>query len=220
MKLIDLTQPWTTPMPTYPGDPQFQASSHATWADDGYRLTRYELHSHLGTHLDAPSHLLANGKTLADFPLTYFTGRAYVAPFPTTTVAEWKRAHAEAIQAADILLIHSGWSSQYGQDDYYQAFPVLPLELTAWLATQHLQIIGIDAPSFDAFSADRFINHELLLGADTLLLENVCHLEDLPPWCECDAFPFPFASDGSPVRAVAKIFEKPLKGAGTDGTNK
>ncbi|MGL4623396.1 MAG: cyclase family protein [Culicoidibacterales bacterium] len=203
-KIIDLTQPWSH-ISNYPGDPEFGSNREATVANDGYALTTYMIHSHLGTHVDVPAHMFADGKLITAFPLEYFQGKAYVAPFPITPMNEWIAQHEAAIQQAEILLITTGWSQYYGQSQYYQEYPVLPVALTRWLATQSLHLIGIDAPSFDALTATQFANHEVLLGAEILLIENLCQLDKLPMWCEIQAYPLPIASDGSPVRAVAVV---------------
>lgn len=219
MKIIDLTQPWREEQ-GYPGDPHFQQIPQATMDEDGYRLTKYDIHSHLGTHLDAPSHILIDGKTSADFPLERFQGSTYVAPFPTISDENWIMRHKQAIQVAKILILVTGWSKYYGRGEYYQAFPVLPPTITEWLAKQKLQMIGIDAPSFDHLNATHFVNHELLLSAEILLLENLCHLEQLPTWCYLHAYPLPIASDGSPVRAVAIIDTRiGAKGEESDASN-
>ncbi|MGL6229187.1 MAG: cyclase family protein [Culicoidibacterales bacterium] len=206
MKLIDLTHSWDQPMSNYPGDPHLEQQPVAMIATDGYHVTQYQIHSHLGTHLDAPKHILADGKTTADYPLTQFCGLAYVVEMPTQDeLLTWINEHEQAIQRAEIVLVKTNWSKFYGTTDYLVNYPVLPWEAVEWLSGQNLKIIGIDAPSFDAMTSETLPNHHCLLAADSLLIENLTHLSELPAWCDFSAYPLPIASDGSPVRAIARI---------------
>src|SRR5512147_2570187 len=58
---------------TYPGDTPYSremVSEIASGAD--YDLSTLTLCAHAGTHLDAPAHLIAGGKTLDQYPLSRF----------------------------------------------------------------------------------------------------------------------------------------------------
>ena len=45
--------------------------------------------------------------------------------------------------------------------------------------------------------------HEVVLGADRLIVENLCGLEGLPTRLVVGFFPLRLGGDGAPVRAVA-----------------
>jgi len=45
---------------------------------DGVRETTIHLSSHTGTHIDAPSHFLKEGKTIDEVPLDRFVGHCIV----------------------------------------------------------------------------------------------------------------------------------------------
>ena len=61
MKLIDLSHPLFDGMPVYPGAESPHFETVATVGQDGYAEKRITFFSHTGTHLDAPSHILARG---------------------------------------------------------------------------------------------------------------------------------------------------------------
>ncbi|MGL4953427.1 MAG: cyclase family protein [Culicoidibacterales bacterium] len=205
MKYIDLTHAWDQLLSIFPGDPSFSQKQEATVQQDGYQLTKYELHSHLGTHIDTPKHLLENGKTTQDYPLEQFIGQTYVVAMPSSgRENEWIKQHQFAIERAEIVLFVTHWSNLFGSEQYFQDFPTLPIKVVRWLATQKLKMIGIDAPSFDQIESHLLPNHHCLLEVDILLIENLTNLAMLPTWCEVSAYPLPVASDGSPVRAVAR----------------
>ncbi len=77
--LIDLTQPFDSKLPVYPGDPLFSCRQSHTVPRDGYSVHALSYSSHVGTHVDAPSHFFANGATIDQLPLSTFIVPALVA---------------------------------------------------------------------------------------------------------------------------------------------
>jgi arylformamidase len=75
MKLIDLTHPIKSNMPVYPGDPETKIQQEGSIKKDGYVDHYLSIGTHAGTHIDAPSHMLENKKSLNQFPLEKFIGR-------------------------------------------------------------------------------------------------------------------------------------------------
>jgi kynurenine formamidase len=69
--------------------------------------------------------------------------------------------------------------------------------------------IGGDFPSVDSANAQQFDFpiHRTLLGADRLVIENLCCLNKLPTDCAFDlcALPLKIDTDGSPARVVAVL---------------
>ena len=78
MKMLDLTHCITPEMPVYPGTEPPRLTAACTMEKDGFRETLLEMYSHTGTHMDAPAHMLPNGRTLDDFPAETFAGRGFV----------------------------------------------------------------------------------------------------------------------------------------------
>src|SRR5215831_15372144 len=79
--IFDVTVPITNSIPVWPGDPAVHLSAKSHISRDkthNVRLTAIEMGSHTGTHIDAPFHMIDNGKRLHEFPLDTFTGKATV----------------------------------------------------------------------------------------------------------------------------------------------
>ena len=76
--LIDMTHTITPEIPIYPGTPVPALTPACTLTRDGFRETLLTLSSHTGTHMDAPAHLLQDGRTLDQMPMSQFSGRATV----------------------------------------------------------------------------------------------------------------------------------------------
>src|SRR3989338_6624959 len=75
--IIDLTMPIDEKTPNFPGDPILKIRRHNV-KEHGCGKTFLEIHTHVSTHIDAPSHMIEGGKTLSDFPIGKFAGEAIV----------------------------------------------------------------------------------------------------------------------------------------------
>lgn len=204
MKLIDLSYPLSENMPIYPGDPATKIELAETIEKNGCEDHYVSFGTHAGTHIDAPSHMILNGKTLDQFPLEKFTGRG------VSIKIQNKRFDLVTIQTAniqegDIVLFHTGMNERYSAKDYFEEYPTFPEELVQYLIQKKVSMVGVDACSVDH---EAFIAHTLFLKNDILILENLTNLEILEGKnFTVYAFPLNFSLDGSPVRVVAEIDE-------------
>jgi kynurenine formamidase len=207
VKIIDLSHPLSSDMPVYPGDPSPAIEPLTLIEKAGYRSTRLYMHSHLGTHVDAPSHILKNGLTLEGYPLDTFTGTGVCVDCRSMSSIPAKFLQ-EILPAGtfDFLLICTGWSKHWNFAEYFSDFPYLQQDASNFLCRRGIKAVGIDAPGFDPVDGE-LINHQILLGDNILLIENLCNLEALlhNPF-RFYGFPLNFSkADGSPVRACAEI---------------
>ncbi len=76
MKIVDLSLPLYTGMPVYPGDPEASIEPVHTLAREGWVMRRLEINSHDGTHVNVPAHMIPGGRSLDDYALDDFCGRA------------------------------------------------------------------------------------------------------------------------------------------------
>lgn len=76
MKIIDLSKKIKNNMEVYPGDPAVKVADSHSIEVDGFRLKTLTMGTHTGTHVDAFSHMIHNGKSLDDIPLENFLGKA------------------------------------------------------------------------------------------------------------------------------------------------
>ena len=76
MRIVDLTHPFTDGMPVFPGLPEPSFRHIASVPEDGYAMTEMHLLNHVGTHVDAPAHQIADGDTFDDIPLERFVTHA------------------------------------------------------------------------------------------------------------------------------------------------
>ena len=64
MRVVDLSHPVKTGMQVFPGDPSVSCQVATTVEQDGFEVTELHLGTHSGTHMDAPSHIVAGGATI------------------------------------------------------------------------------------------------------------------------------------------------------------
>jgi kynurenine formamidase len=214
-KIIDLTQLLNDRITVYPDTvpPRFEISNSI--GKDGYNETMISMLSHTGTHIDAPHHVLRNGKPLDQFTIDKFTGKAMVIPCQNERELSlgFLQAFESGIREVDFILFFTGWQDKWNTDAYFESCPIPTNEAAGWLADFRLKGIGIDA-----FSVDRIVpaivvnegtlpNHYIFLRKDILLIENLTSLDQLPDGgfiFQC--FPLKLENaDGSPTRAIAII---------------
>jgi len=210
MKTIDLTHTISNQMPVYPGDDPPRIKTVTSIENGGFRDSRIFLSSHTGTHIDAPAHILLNSPTLDRVPLDGFIGPGSVIDLTAVTKPEIHltdlQSHEFLFESSEFILLHTGWSRFWGQDNYFRGFPVLSGEAALWIGNFKLKGLGVDNPSVDRADTTDFPIHKILLER-MLIIENLTNVEKLPETGFLfSCFPLKLAGvDGSPVRAAAVV---------------
>lgn len=204
-KLYDLSHPFSSGMPVYPGDEPVLLERRRSAHTDGYTAYSLQTGLHAGTHLDAPLHFVADGQMVRDLPLERFLGRGFLLDGRGQNPVGYKEEYDTLIRAGDIVLLWTGHSVNWGTDCYYAQHPVLGEELVEFLIQRRIRLLGMDLPSPDG---PPFAMHKRLLGAGIPLVENLTNLEQLQHLqsFEVMAFPVKIAAEGCPMRVVARAW--------------
>lgn len=199
---IDLSLPINENTPTYSGDPKAEIIPAGILEKDGWQDHKLVFGNHTSTHIDAPSHMIAGGKNLNDFPIEKFTGRGvYLDCKKGFNLEEVKEAN---LQEDDIVLFHTGASDLYRQPAYFENYTVLTEELANYLIEKGVKMVGLDTCSAD--NERSFPIHKILLGHDILIIENLTNLSGLKGKnFRVYALPLNLQIDGAPVRVVAEV---------------
>lgn len=197
-------------MPVWPGDPRPEFREVKSLEQDGYAIQSIRFSNHLGTHLDAPSHIVHGGRTLDRIPLETLIGKAVLLDF--TSKGKKDRITRRDLETCGNLLhkgtrvlIRTGWDSHYGSTIFFQDFPCLTLEAAQELADRRIALLGMDTPSPSPVDDPEQGIHKTLLGAGIVLLECLTNLHRIRG-NECDLMVLPplfKGFSGSPCRAVA-----------------
>ena len=218
MPVRDLTRPVETGMPTYPGDPPVSVESHATHERDGYRVSALRLGSHAGTHVDAPAHTEASGRTLGSYPAETFAFDARRLDCRDVgargVIGRSRLPDADALAGVDLVVVDTGWADEWGTDLMVD-HPSLSRAAAASCASNGCHV-ATDALSVDPTRVETDAGndtndgepagvpaHHAILGRGRLIVENLTSLDGLPARFELRAYPLALDADGAPVRAVA-----------------
>lgn len=212
MRVIDLSHTISENMPVYPGTLQPSIKTGTTVARDGFYEREITMYSHVGTHIDAPAHILETGKTLDQYSIEKFAGSCCVVDLTQLDSQvidlDYLIDFHCIIEVHDFVLFMTNWSKKWGTDAYFKDYPVLHEETADWLAKfPKMKGIGFDTISADRMDSKHLENHKILFEKDIIIIENLKNLDALPvKEFSFSCFPLNFAeADGSPVRAVAYV---------------
>jgi len=203
MHLIDLTHTFTDEMPVYPGDPLPKLEQITNLEKDGYNDHELTSVMHVGTHMDAPLHMIKDGKTMNQIPVDHFFGKGVLLDARGKEKIEPELLTGKTIEPGSIVLIYTGFGARYRDASYYEKNPNVTEEFAEAMVKAKVKIVGMDILGPDA---PPFPTHKILLGKGVLIIENLTNLEKLLdiPQFEVIALPMKLQSDAAWVRVVAR----------------
>lgn len=211
MHIVDLNHSIEMGMPLFPGTPEIEINNLCTVEEDGFAQKELRILTHVGTHIDAPAHMLRGGKTLDQFLISKYTGKACLIPFSHDDLdgqdqEEYLSQFEELIRDCEFVLLHTSWSEKWGSPKYFKNYPALDIKGAKYLTGFYLSGIGIDTISLDLEENTSYDVHHEVLGNDLIIIENLCRLDQIrAKTFKFSAFPLHIKdADGSPVRAVAE----------------
>lgn len=224
MRVIDLSHRIHDKMQIYPGDRPPSIKALLNHEHDGCLVSQLTLCVHAGTHIDAPIHFVAGGGSIDAFPCERFVGTGVL--IDATAFSENQmidsgvlEPYPEEMLAGNFAIFKTGWDRHYGTDDYF-LHPFLSPDCARRLVELGVLLVGIDSMSVDPTLTDSYSGsskndqtgvgklhfpvHDIFLGNDVLIVENLRGLEKLAGLSGQYAFlPLKIREgDGSPVRAV------------------
>ena len=203
MRVVDLTYPITALTPTFPGDPKVEFSQIHEIEKAGYSGFEIKMPMHVGTHIDAPAHMIKGGSFLSQFDAGSFCGRGHLADARGRKNIGPEVLVGLDINPGDIVLIMTGWYKKFGQKEYFENFPEISEKLAKDLIACGVNMVGMDTPSPDK---EPYLIHKLFLKNKILILENLTNLAELiDERFEVFALPAKFHTEAAPARVVARI---------------
>ena len=199
MRIIDLTHTFEGTMPSYPGDP---VPSLKKILKDECMDHALSTTMHIGTHMDAPLHMIAKGSYLSDIPADRFVGRGVLIDARGQDALSVDLLEKSDVREGDIVLLYTGHGETFHEKTYYAHYPLCTEDFAEEIVRRKVKIVGMDTASPDA---SPFPVHKILLGIGILIIANLCNLKAL---LDCGAFtvaalPMKLKSDAGPVRVVA-----------------
>jgi kynurenine formamidase len=200
-RLQDLTYVFSETFPVAAGFAP-KRSTLFTYAKDQFYAQQWAFWEHTATHLDAPVHFVPGGRTvpeLAPAELMYVPAaviniaeRAAKSPdaqVEITDLLQYERRYGRIAQGA-MVIMNSGWTSRVNNPDAFLGvdkkgqfhWPGWSPEAAQFLVEEReISGVGVDTISIDRAIAANFPVHHRVLGANHFALENLAHLDDIPP---------------------------------------
>lgn len=147
-----------------------------------FQIGKIEMVANTGTYIDAPFHRYEKGKDLSEIVLEKLVN------LPAIVIQADHRKGIEVgksyFEGKDLtgkaVLIHTGWSGHWRTDAYFENHPFVTEEAAIYLKEQGIALAGIDSHNIDDTRQSSRPVHTLLLGAEILIAEHLCNLEQLP----------------------------------------
>jgi len=205
MKIIDLSQKIYDKMPIHPYDEEVIVAKNRTIENDKYSNTQQGIGMHSGTHIDAPCHLIENGKNIAEYELSKFIGRGCVINVFGQSEITLKEEYKNKIEKSEIVLLYTSYGDFFNDEKYYHDdAPNLSNEFAEYLGKSNIKMVGMDLSSPDKYPFDI---HKILLENDILIIENLTNLDKLLGIDEFTVYALPLNinAEASVARVVAII---------------
>jgi kynurenine formamidase len=233
-RLVDLSMAVHNDMITFPRVVRPSLVMYESWEEFAERvgaakfgareLTAHYLtilSDHAGTHIDAIKHIRKGAPGPEGIPLELCYGDGVLLDFTwkekgggitAAEVQEQLRRIDYRLKPRDIVLIHTGAGAYQDEERYVTDQCGMTAEATLWLIERGIQVMGIDAITFDPpvwamFERRQFWEaHRVMNTHDYWHLENLTNLESIgrPHGFTLACFPIKWTgTTGAPVRAVA-----------------
>jgi arylformamidase len=179
MRLIDLSQPLFDAAPNCPVHPPVKFKRTADHPGDGWRMEEIAMATHTGSHVDAPLHKIAGGKSISDLPVSTFVGAARLADLrslgrdaPITPALLAPRLGG--LRPGEIVLLATGWGDRRAKsDEWLYHAPFVDPAGARWLVDQGARGVGIDHYSIGGSGPVNVETHTILLGAGVWVVEEL-----------------------------------------------
>jgi arylformamidase len=206
-RLIDISMPLSAATPSWPGSPGARTKQFKSLAaGDQANASLLEMDIHTGTHLDAPSHMLADGATIDQHKLEAGVGAATVADTGSARAIDAQvLANLGRPDDCRRLLLRTQNSRRPElRHRFSPDYAALTLSGAEWVVERGITLVGVDYLSIQLFD-DPTETHHVLFRAGITILEGL-RLETVQPGAyELLCLPLLLSeAEAAPTRAVLK----------------
>jgi arylformamidase len=177
-KIYDISMPIYEGMPVYKNEPDKQPKFETTsdFETGSSHETRIHIDVHTGTHIDAPLHMIPNGKTIESIDIADLIRPCRVLDL-TQVVDAIHRADLEplSLSSGEFVLLKTKNSLT---DAFQLDFVYVAEDAADYLATIGIAGVGIDALGIE-HSQPGHPTHRRIMGAGLVIIEGL-RLQDVP----------------------------------------
>ncbi|MBN2085351.1 MAG: cyclase family protein [Anaerolineales bacterium] len=207
-RIIDVSMDVFSGMLVWPGDDGVDLRRTQKMEEGAHNnYSRIACGVHTGTHVDAPRHFIAGGKSVEALPLDVLCGPAWTAGFTgIRRIGEAQLEKAGIPAGTRRLLLKTDNSTVLeSMTEFQDDYAGLDESGAQWIVGRGIQLVGIDFLSVAVRDQTGPV-HRALLGADVILVEGLL-MEHVPSGaCRFTCLPVKLrGSDGAPARAMVEI---------------
>jgi arylformamidase len=206
-RIYDVSMPLRTGGLVYPNNPPISITSvSAIAAGATANVSRLDMGSHTGTHVDAPLHFMDGGAGVDELPLDVLMGPARLIAFGDEVLsvgeAELRRHDLTGVTRLLIRTRNSAWLAS-GSTEFHPDFTHVAPDGAAYLVSLGVRLVGVDYLSVEQFHSPHHKTHRTLLENAVVIVEGMLLSEPAPGDYELRCLPMLLAGlDGAPARAV------------------
>jgi arylformamidase len=165
---IDISIPLKDKMIHWPTDP-VPRIERLKDRDKGDPVSLMELQiiDHVGTHIDAPLHFIAGGKTIDKMPLNATMGRSRVIEIKNAKAITLKELEPHHLRRGERVLFKTRNSSLYKTGKFTEDYVYFSTEVAQYMADKGLKVVGLDYISIGTPE-----NRDSIRDTHSILLEN------------------------------------------------
>ena len=207
MRVRDLSVPVDEETSVPPKLPTFRQGRAVRHEESNYESDFIATTTHIGTHMDAPYHFDADGRTIGEIDLEETirpTKRADVrdvaGPNVEITLDDVESALTSPVENGEFLFVHTGWADEYiNTAAFYGDNPYYAEEIAEYVVETGARGLITDA-AIDP-GDEGYRNHYTLLENDKVIVENVVNCDGLPDEFTTYVVPMRLRNgDGAPAR--------------------
>lgn len=196
-KFIDLTHALHPNIPHWDIDCGFRNPVITDYSDcttsTKFRVQALESKAGIGTHIDAPSHCIQNGKNVDEIEMAQL-----IVPCIMIDLSDKIRVDNYIVTVDDIInfendygvifnnsfvIIRTGWDVHWDRPEKYHnglIFPSISGDVAKYLIDKNIVGLGVDTLSPDTVNSG-FPVHQIILKSNKYIIENVANSNQLPP---------------------------------------
>jgi len=209
MKYIDISLTIDKNLPHWPTENAVKVRKiKSIVKGDKVNITQIDMSVHTGTHVDAPTHFVKNGKAIDQLPLDRLIGKCYVCNVKNSEVINIDfLKNVKMSKNIKKLLFKTKNSNLWGKKKkFFKNYVALTADAAKWLVKKGIDLVGIDYLSIGRFDKENTKTHKILLKKGVVVVEGL-NLKNVNQGIyELIILPIKIkGSDGAPARAILKI---------------
>lgn len=159
--IFDISQEITN-CKVYPGDPSPVINKISNMENNAlYNLSTISMCAHNGTHVDAPSHFIKDGKTIDEIPLDNFVGKCYV------------YTHNNEVNELDAVnIIHKAKENNASERILVKGNCIITTAAAKVFKEANIKLLGNESQSVGPVDSPMEV-HKILLSSNIVLLEGI-----------------------------------------------